>query len=329
MRAAVVRRYGPPDVVSIEEMPDPRIQPGQVLVRIRAADVSRGDARVRAFDLPRAMFWIPARLMLGIVRPRKTILGTGFAGVVEQVGQGVTRFAVGDAVFGAAPFKAGTGTHCELLAMDEDRAIASKPEAMSFEEAAGVPFGGLTAGYFLHTLGKIKSGERVLVVGASGAVGCAAVQIARHAGAAVVGVCSGTNVELVESLGAERAIDYTKQDCTDPAVVGEPFDLVFDTVGVTSLGACSRIMTERGRFLAAVMGLREVGQLLTNGLRGRKLRTGVDPQSAQDLERCRVLMEEGAYRSVIDREFALEEIVEAYRRVDSDRKRGSVVVRMA
>lgn len=329
MRAAVVRRYGPPEVVSIEEVPDPVIQPDQVLVRIRAAAVSRGDARVRGFDIPRVIFWLPARLMLGVFRPRKPILGTEFAGVVERVGERVTKFKAGDAVFGAAPFKTGTGTHCELLAIGEDEAIAIKPQAMSFEEAAGVPFGALTAGYFLHKLGKLKAGERVLIVGASGAVGCAAVQIAKHAGANVVGVCSGPNAELVKSLGADQVIDYTTQDCTDPAVAGEPFDVVFDTVGATSLGACERIMMENGRFLAAVMGSREMIQMMTNGLRARKLRSGVDPQSPEELERCRAMIEEGAYRSVIDREYAFEEIIEAHRRVDSGRKRGSVVIRMS
>ena len=329
MRAAVVSRYGPPEVVSIEEVPDPVIKPDQVLVRIRAAGVSRGDARVRGFDIPRVIFWLPARLMLGVFRPRKPILGTEFAGVIERVGEGVTRFKVGDAVFGGAAFKMGTGTHCELLAIGEDEAIAHKPEAMSFEEAAGVPFGCFTAGYFLHTLGKVKAAERVLIVGASGAVGCAAVQMAKHAGATVVGVCSSANVELVNSIGADEVIDYTKQDFTDPAVAGEPFDVVFDAVGASSLGACERIMTENGRFLAAVMGVREMIQMMTNGLRARKLRSGVDPQSPEELERCRAMIEEGAYRSVIDREYAFEEIVEAHRRVDSGRKQGSVVVRVS
>lgn len=329
MRAAVVRRYGPPEVVSIEEVPDPVVKPDQVLVRIRATGVSRGDARVRGFDLPRAVFWIPARLMLGVFRPRKPILGTEFAGVVEAVGERVTKFKVGDEVFGAAKFAKATGTHCELLAIDEDEAIAPKPERMSFEEAACVSFGCLTAGYFLRRLGKLKTGERVLIIGASGAVGCAAVQIAKHAGATVVGVCSGANAELVKSIGADEVIDYTKRDYTDAAVVGEPFDVVFDTVGASSLGACKAIMTENGRFLAAVMGVREMVQMLTNGLRTRKLRSGVDPQSPEELERCRAMIEEGAYRSVIDSEYPLEEIVEAHRRADSDRKRGSVVVRVS
>lgn len=329
MRAAVVRRYGPPEVVSFEEVPDPVVKPDQVLVRIRATGVSRGDARVRGFDLPRAVFWIPARLMLGVFRPRKPILGTEFAGVVEAVGERVTKFKVGDEVFGAAKFAKATGTHCELLAIDEDEAIAPKPERMSFEEAGCVAFGCLTAGYFLCRLGKLKAGERVLIIGASGAVGCAAVQIAKHAGATVVGVCSGANAELVKSIGADEVIDYTKRDYTDPAVVGEPFDVVFDTVGASSLGACKAIMTENGRFLAAVMGVREMVQLMTNGLRRRKVRSGVDPQSPEELERCRVMIEEGAYRSVIDSEYPLEEIVEAHRRADSDRKRGSVVVRVS
>lgn len=328
MRAAVVRRYGPPEVVSIEEVPDPVVKPGQVLVRIRATGVSRGDARVRGFDLPRAVFWIPARLMLGVFRPRKPILGTEFAGVVEAVGDGATRFKVGDAVFGAAKFAKNTGTHCELLAIGEDEAIAPKPERMSFEEAGCVAFGCLTAGYFLRRLGKLKAGERVLIIGASGAVGCAAVQIAKHAGATVVGVCSGANAELVKSIGADEVIDYTASDYTNPAVVVEPFDVVFDTVGASSLGACRGIMTENGRFLAAVMGVREMVQLMTNGLRTRKLRSGVDPQSPEELERCRVMIEEGAYRSVIDSEYPLEDIVEAHRRADSDRKRGNVVVRV-
>ena len=328
MRAAVVRRYGPPEVVSIEEAPDPVVKPGQLLVRVRATGVSRGDARVRGFDLPRAVFWVPARLMLGVFRPRKPILGTEFAGVVEAVGDGVTRFKVGDAVFGAAKFAKATGTHCELLAIDEDEAIAPKPERMSFEEAGCVACGCLTAGYFLCRLGKLKAGERVLIIGASGAVGCAAVQIAKHAGATVVGVCSGANAELVKSIGADEVIDYTKRDYTDPAVGGEPFDVVFDTVGASSLGACKAIMTENGRFLAAVMGVREMVQLMTNGLRTRKLRSGVAPQSPEDLARCRAMIEEGAYRSVIDSEYPLEEIVEAHRRADSDRKRGNVVVRV-
>ena len=209
MKAAVYERYGPPDVVEIKEVAKPTIKDNEVLIKIRATTVSSGDWRVRSLDMPSG-FGLLARSMLGFFRPKQPILGSELAGDIEAVGKDVTKFKVGDAVL-AFP-GVGLGGHAEYRAMPEDGAVAHKPANLSYEEAAALSFGGTTALDFLKTRGNIQRGEKVLIIGASGTVGSAAVQLAKHFGAEVTGVCSTGNLELVKSIGADKVIVYTKED---------------------------------------------------------------------------------------------------------------------
>ena len=230
-------------------------------------------------------------------------------------------------MFAYAAFGKSGGAHAEFIVMDEDAAIEPVPAGFSMEEAACIGFGGTTALYYLEKLGKIKAGQRVMVVGASGAVGLASVSIAGHMGAQVTGVCSGKNAALVRQAGAVRVIDYTEEDCTDPAVTGGAFDLVFDVVGAHKAGAYKRVVDKGGLCLACVMGFDEIVRMIAGQLLGGpRVKAGVALESPEVLGRLRELAEAGGYRPVVDRVYPFAEIVEAYRYVDTWRKRGSVVL---
>lgn len=321
VRAAICEAYGGPEVVAVREVPDPRPKPGEILIRARAATVSSGDARVRGANFPPGMA-LPVRLFLGIRGPRKPILGTELAGTVAAVGDGVTRFRVGDAVFAFAG--GGFGCHAELKAMPESGAICAMPKGASFAEAAALSFAGTTALYFLRDRGKVTPGERVLVNGASGAVGMAAVQIARHLGAHVTGVCSAVNAEAVLGLGAERVIDYRTEDFT---AEGERWDAILDAVGNAPFKRTKPVLAEGGRLLAVVAGLGDMLKAPVQSLSGsRKALAGVAPERAEDLATLKSLYEAGVYKPVIDSRYTLSRIAEAHARVDTGRKAGSVVV---
>lgn len=321
MKAAICTAYGGPDVVMVREIPAPIAKPGEILIRVHATTVASGDARVRAARFPSG-FAVPARLAFGITRPRNPILGTELAGVVEAVGASVTRYRPGDMVFASTGM--GMGCHAELRCVPEDGAIARMPDGFSFEAAAAISFGGTTALYFLRDIGRVRSGERVLINGASGAVGTAAVQLARHFGAHVTGVCSSANAGLVRSLGADAVIDYASVDF---AGCGERWDIILDTVGNASLPRCRRALQGNGRLLLLVSGL---GNLLKAPLQSMisssKVASGSAPDRVEDIAMLKTLCEAGAYTPVIDSRYAFERIAEAHARVDSGRKVGSVVV---
>lgn len=318
MKAVVYERYGPPDVVEVREVARPRPGPGDVLVRVHATSVSSGDARLRASRFP-PLFWLPGRVMLGLIRPKNRILGSDFAGEVVDVGAGVTRFRAGDQVFGFRLF----GAHAEYVCLPEGGVLARKPSNLSHEEAAAIPFGGLSALHFLRKAG-IERARRVLVVGASGGVGVFAVQLARHFGAEVTAVCSAANLDLARSLGAARAIDYTREDFTK---TGEAYDIILDTVGATTFGRCRRSLSPNGVHVFLVMGLAQIVQAAWTPLAGgQRVVAGVTVETAEDLEFLRGLAETGQIVPVIDRCHPLEQAAEAHRRVDSGRKRGSVVL---
>lgn len=316
MRAAVYRKYGPPDVVHFEEVPKPVPGDRDILVRMAATSVTSGDARLRAFNLPR-QFRLPGRLMLGILGPRKKILGVEFAGTVESVGPGVTRFQPGDRVFGIDVF----GCHAEYKLVREDECVAQMPEGLGFEDAAGVPFGGASALHFLNRAG-LKPGQKVLINGASGCVGAYAVQLARHFGAEVTGVCSAANAELVRSLGASRVVDYAQ---TDFAAEGVVYDVIMDTVGNAPFRRCEPVLTATG-VLLAVLGAAE--DMFRRPKGGKRI---VGSQSAEDPKDLRLLAEllaRGAIRPVVDRVYPFDDIRAAHAYVDTGRKRGAVVVRL-
>ncbi len=318
MKAAVYRRYGPPDVVRIEDVPTPVAKANEVLVKVRAATVSAGDSRLRSARVPPG-FGLLMRLGFGILGPRKPILGWDFAGEVADVGTSVSRFNPGDRVFGAH-----MGSHAEYVVVSESGSVASIPRSLTFEEVTTLVFGGMTSLFYLRDKAKIQPGERALINGASGAVGTAAVQLARHFGARVTGVCSAGNGELVRSLGAERVIDYTKQDFVQ---TGETYDIILDTVGNCTFTRCERALSPGGRLLLVVASL---GQILGSTLRpsraGRQVLTGVSVTRTEDLRFLGSLAESGALTPVIDRTYPLERIADAHAHVDTGRKRGSVVL---
>lgn len=324
MQAIVYHRYGAPDVVKLAEMPKPVPRDNEVLIRIRATTVTTGDWRARSLEMP-AGFGFLGRLAFGLFGPRQPILGTELAGVIEVVGRAVTRFKPGDEVF-AFP-GAGYGSHAEYRTMPEDGLIALKPANLSFEEAAALSFGGTTVlGPLKDTIG-IKPGDKVLVVGASGGVGTAAVQIARHLGAEVTGVCSTANVALVRSIGADRVIDYTAEDF---ATSGESWDVIVDTTGTAPFSRCEPALRPGGRLLVILGSLAQVAGIgRPSKASGKSVIAGVVKIEPAHLRYLAEMAAAGAYRPVIDRVYPLAHAAEAHAYVDTGRKRGNVVLSIA
>jgi NADPH:quinone reductase-like Zn-dependent oxidoreductase len=318
MRAAVRHRYGPPEVVRVVEVETPAVTDHDVLVRVHATTVNRTDCGLRA-----AKPWI-YRLFLGLQRPRRTILGTEFAGEVEAVGDGVTAFKVGDRVFGFS----GTsfGAHAEYLALPEDESmLATIPKGMSFEVAAPGTEGSHYALSSIRAL-KVRRGQDVLVYGATGAIGSAAVQLLKQLGATVTAVCATDQLDLVKGLGADRVVDYTAEDFTRD---GHRYDVVMDAVGKSSFGRCRRLLTPRGVYLSSDLGPLSQNPLLalvTPLGRGRRVRFPIPRGDPGMMARLKELIESGAFRPLIDRSYPLDEIVEAYRYVETGRKVGNVVI---
>jgi NADPH:quinone reductase-like Zn-dependent oxidoreductase len=320
VKAIVYEKYGPPDVLRLEEVPTPTPKDDEVLIEVRATTVTSGDARLRAMNVP-AGFGPMARLMFGVLAPRKRILGVELSGVIAAVGNNVTRFAVGEPVFAMSGM--GMGCHAELRALPQDGALARKPARSSFEEAAAMSFGGTTALDFFRR-GQLESGARILINGASGAVGTAAVQLAKHFGAHVTGVCSTANLELVRSLGADAVIDYTKEDFTRS---GEAYDVIMDTVGTAPFSRSKGALNPGGRLLLVLAGLPGVlGALWVNATAGKKVVAGPSRERPEDLRLLAELAEQGKYRPVIDRTYPLERAAEAHAYVDTGRKKGNVVL---
>jgi NADPH:quinone reductase-like Zn-dependent oxidoreductase len=321
MKAALYHRYGGPEVVALEDVPKPIPADDEVLVRILATTVSTGDWRARSLDMPGGLK-ILGLLVFGIFGPRQPILGTELAGIVEAAGIRVTKFNVGDAVFA---FTGGRmGCHAEYRTVREDGLIARKPSNLSFDEAAALSFGGTTALGFLRGKGRIKPGDKVLIVGASGSVGTAAVQIAKHLGADVTGVCSGANATLVRSLGAEKVIDYTAEDF---ARSDETYDIILDTTGTTSLARVDPVLKGGGRLLA-VQGtfVQSAGLERASKESGKHVIGGVPAINIGDLDTLAELATVGGYRPVIDRSYPLDDAADAHQYVDKGRKRGNVVL---
>lgn len=317
MKAIVYERYGPPHVLQLRDVAKPVPKDDEVLIKVYAATAAAGDWRLRKADP------FLARLFNGLWRPRRIkILGFELAGVVESTGNGVTRFKPGDAVYAACGID--FGAYAEYKCLPENGSVALKPTNMSFEEAAAVPVGAYTALQFLRK-GNIQPGKRVLVYGASGSVGTYAVQLAKHFGAEVTGVCSTSNVELVRSLGADRVIDYTKQNFADDDTT---YDIIFDTVGKSPFKACVERLTPNGYYLRAVhfSPLPVVNGVWINLTSGKKVIGGTAKENPEDLNYLKELIESGKLRSIIDRIYTLEQAVEAHRYVEQGHKKGNVVL---
>ena len=319
MKACVYHRYGGPEVVEIRDLPTPVPQAGELLIRIHAATVSAADWRLRSLEMPRGFAPI-ARLAFGLTGPRQPILGGDFAGIVAAIGAGVTRFAPGDAVFGAPGSK--LGCHAQYRVLAETGPVLPKPANLDFDAAASLPFGAMTALHFLRKAA-IRPADRVLVVGASGAVGSALVQMARHFGAEVTGVASTANLDLVTSLGAHQAVDYTATDVTAGT---ERYDIIADTVGAIPFARYRRILRPNGRLLAIAASLPDMLAALWAPLYGRRVIVGPASEALDDLRQIATLAEQGALRPVIDRHYDMADIAAAHAYVATGRKRGNVVL---
>lgn len=321
MKALTYERYGGPDVVRVTEVDRPTPGDGEVLVRVHASAVNTGDWRIRAAAFP-GVLAIPGRLMFGLLHPRNPRLGAEFAGVVEDLGAGATRFDPGDRVFGMVT---SGGASAEYLAMPENGAIARMPAALSFEEAAGIPFGGLCALVFLDEYAELKPGQKVLIAGASGGVGAFAVQIAKALGAHVTGVAGPESQDFVAQLGADETVDYRK---TDLSSLGGGFDVVFDTFGSISPALARALLVEGGLFLPLNFGLPEIGAALLDRFRSRKIRLAVNADRMEDMERLAQLVEDGKLHPVVDSVYPLSEAARAHAHVESRHKKGSIVLRI-
>lgn len=321
MKAIVYHTYGSPDVLRLEEVEKPTPKDNEVLIRVYATTVTATDCTFRQ-GKP-----LISRLYTGLVKPKHTILGDEFAGVIETKGKDVTCFKEGDPVFGTCT---GSGAYTEYLCLPEEGAtLAIKPANLTYEEAAACTDGPLTALPFLRDTGKIQSGQKILINGASGSVGTFAVQLAKHFGAEVTGVCSTANLDMVKSLGADTVIDYTKEDFTQRSGT---YDIIFDTVGKVSFSRCKKSLKPKGVFLETTIVSAILPQVVWTSMVGSKklliAATGLRPGSerTKDLIFLRELMETGKLKPVIDRRYPFEQMAEAHRYVDKGHKKGNVVI---
>lgn len=319
MKAIVNTKYGPPEVARLQEMPKPVPQDNEVLIKVYASTVNRTDSGFRS-----AGYFI-SRFFSGLFRPKLPILGSEFAGVVDAVGKEVSQFKKGDAVFG---FNDKTfGGHAEYLAIAETAAISTMPSNMDFETAAALTEGSHYALVDIRAA-KVEKGQNVLVYGATGAIGSAAVQLLKYFGAYVTAVCNTKNVELVKDLGADVVIDYQTQDFTKTR---ERYDFIFDAVGKSSFGECKPLLTQNGIYISTELGKNGENILLaltTSFGKGKRLLFPLPTITRDDVEFIKSLAENGKFKPVIDRYYRLEEIVEAYRYVDSGTKTGNVVLKI-
>ncbi|EEM49863.1 Alcohol dehydrogenase, zinc containing [Bacillus thuringiensis serovar pakistani str. T13001] len=299
MKAIICTKYGPPNVLQLQNVEKPKPKKNEVLVKIHATSVSTGDCRIRGFNSP-LLFWIPMRIILGFRKPRKPILGVELSGEIEDIGTDVTQFKKGDSVFVLTELN--LGGYAEYTCVHESGLIALKPTNVTYEEAAVIPFGGTSALHFLRK-GQIKKGQQVLIYGASGSVGTAAVQLAKYFGATVTAICSSSNFELVTALGADNVIDYMKEDFTKR---GEHYDIIFDAVGKYKKSLCTDALMPNGKYVSV------------NGMMAKV--------SKEDMNLLKQLAETEKLKPVIDRTYRLEEIAEAHIYVEKGHKKGNVSI---
>ena len=299
MKAIICTQYGPPNVLQLQNVEKPKPKKNEVLVKIRATSVSTGDCRIRGFNSP-LLFWVPMRIILGFRKPRKPILGVELSGEIEEIGTDVTQFKKGDPVFALTELN--LGGYAEYTCVHESGLIALKPTNVTYEEAAVIPFGGTSALHFLRK-GQIKKGQRVLIYGASGSVGTAAIQLAKYFGATVTAICSSSNFDLVTTLGADNVIDYMKEDFTKR---GEHYDIIFDAVGKYKKSLCTDALMPNGKYVSV------------NGMMAKV--------SKEDMNLLKQLAETEKLKPVIDRTYRLEEIAEAHIYVEKGHKKGNVSI---
>lgn len=319
MKAVILTKFGPPSVLKIQEIEKPTIKENQVLIKVHAFPITPADYRTRSAKAP---LWPISRIMMGIWKPKVKIPGTEFAGEIVEVGKDVTKYKKGDKVFGFAP-----SVYAEYTIASEKSLLVAMPQALSYEEGASIGFGGITSMSFLRTKANIQSGQRVLINGASGGVGVFAVQLAKHFGAEVTGVCSTKNTDLVSSLGADRVIDYTKDDFTKEK--DRKYDIIFDVVGKSSFRKCKKLLTENGIYINIVPSYLLFLQMFwTSKMSKKKAITGIASDNG-DLLFLKDLLESKKLRVIIDRTYPLEQVADAHAYAEKGHKVGSVVITLA
>ncbi len=315
MKAIELTKYGAPEFLEMKEVEKPSPKDKEILIKIHATSVSSGDARMRRAD----PFVI--RLIFGFKRPRKPVLGVVVAGEIESIGKNVSNYKTGDQVFGSSGMN--FGAHAEYVSVPEDAVLALKPGNMTYEEAAAIPFGATASMHFLR-IANIQPGQKVLIYGASGALGTMAVQLAKNAGAEITAVCSTANFELMKSLGADHIIDYTKEDFTRN---GKKYDVIFDTIGKSSVRKALKSLNNKGHLLLASAG---IGTMLGGTIRSifskKKIESGVIKETVEDMNFFKQEIEEGRLNAVIDKTYTFEQIAEAHAYVDKGHKKGNVII---
>ncbi|MBL8088846.1 MAG: NAD(P)-dependent alcohol dehydrogenase [Anaerolineales bacterium] len=330
MKAVVYTEYGTPDVLKVKEIEKPTPKDNEILIRVHATSVNIGDLWARnfkaispsKFSMP-FPFWLPARLYFGVSKPNVRVLGSEFSGKVESVGKNVKSFKAGDSVFGYRGQS--LGANAEYLCVSENSLVTHKPANISYEEAATIPYGALTALSLLRTV-KIQKRQKVLINGASGGIGSAALQLAKYYGAEVTAVCSTPRLGFVKSLGADKVIDYTKEDFTKN---GETYDLIFDIMNKSSFEKCKDSLTPKGVYLLASFKMKQVFQMMrTAKSNSKKVICAMSSEKLEDLIFIKELVEAGKIKAIVDKRYPMERTAEAHQYIESGNKKGSVIVTM-
>ncbi|NOZ07939.1 MAG: NAD(P)-dependent alcohol dehydrogenase [FCB group bacterium] len=321
MKAIVYAKYGSPDVLQVKEVEKPAPRDDEILIKVRAAEATKTDCELRSFKFQVKWVWLPMRIALGLFKPRKPILGGYLAGEVESVGKAVSRFKVGDQIFGSAKLR--LGAYGEYVCLPAGYTLVHKPANLSFEEAAAVPLGGLNALHFMRKA-KIQNGEKVLVNGAGGSIGTFAVQIAKAMGAEVTAVDNTVKEEMLRRIGADHFVDYTKKDFTKS---GQTYDVIFNMVAKSSYTRCVKALNPKGRYLIGNPRLSDMLRaVLTSKFTDKKVIFAFAGETEQELLDLRGMIEEGKIRSVVDKIYSFEQAAEAHRRVETEQRLGSVVI---
>lgn len=321
MKAIIYSRYGPPEVLQVAEVAKPRAADDEILIHVRAAEATKADCEMRSFRFSVSWFWLPLRIVLGVNKPKRQVLGGYFAGEVESVGQSVTHFAVGDQVFGTTNLR--FGSYAEYVALPEKFAISAKPDNMTFTEAAAVPLGGLNALHFMR-LADVHRGDAVLINGAGGSIGAHAVQIAKTMGAEVTAVDSAIKEPIVRRLGADHFVDYQRENF---AARGETYDVIFDMVPGSSYSDCIKLLNPNGRYMAGNPRFSVMLRcLLTTRFTDKTARFAFASEDKEGLTALKQMIEEGSIVSIVDHVFTMEQAAEAHRLVETEQRLGAVVI---
>jgi NADPH:quinone reductase-like Zn-dependent oxidoreductase len=324
MKAVLHTRYGPPEELKVAEVEKPAPTDNEVLIKINASSVTSSDCNIRNQTFTPKLFLLPIRLEFGLFRPKHQIIGFDLAGEIEAVGKNVTRFSVGDKIFGTTePLY---GAHAEYICLPEDGVLASMPENFTFQQAAALPVIANTAVHFIRDLGHVQAGQKILINGASGGIGTYAIQLAKHYGAEVTAVCSTPNLELVKSLGADHVIDYTREDFTKN---GQIYDVIFDVVSNRTFSKVKGSLTPKGIYLVAIPSVAALAQTQSTAKKdGQKVKMEGAPALLENLVYIKELAESGVLIPVIDRVYPMEQIAEAFRYVETGHKKGNVIITM-